>query len=144
VRRITHLVLISGHLCFDLHVPEPFRLDLADARRFSLCRGDLLDVAFEPARLRREAGRAGVWQFGLSERSFALEPSERRQRNGCDAQGRGVRCRHPQELFQPKERADRTFLNPDYAEDGNHPAVYVSCVNAKAYVDWLSRTTGKS
>jgi formylglycine-generating enzyme required for sulfatase activity len=45
---------------------------------------------------------------------------------------------------QPQERADRSFLNPGYAQDGNHPAVCVSWVNAKAYVDWLSRTTGKS
>lgn len=45
---------------------------------------------------------------------------------------------------KPQERADRSFLNPGYAQDGNHPAVCVSWVNAKAYVDWLSRSTGKS
>jgi formylglycine-generating enzyme required for sulfatase activity len=45
---------------------------------------------------------------------------------------------------KPQDRADRSFLNPGYAQDGNHPAVCVSWVNAKAYVDWLSRTTGKS
>jgi hypothetical protein len=61
-------------------------LDLSDARRFSLCRGDLLDVAFEPARLRREAGRAGVRQFGLSERRLAGQSGERRRRDGYDAQ----------------------------------------------------------
>jgi formylglycine-generating enzyme required for sulfatase activity len=44
----------------------------------------------------------------------------------------------------PQERADRSFLNPGYVQDGNHPVVCVSWVNAKAYVDWLSRTTGKS
>jgi formylglycine-generating enzyme required for sulfatase activity len=44
----------------------------------------------------------------------------------------------------PQERADRSFLNPGYAQDATHPAVCVSWVNAKAYVDWLSQTTGKS
>ncbi|HEY0911608.1 MAG TPA: SUMF1/EgtB/PvdO family nonheme iron enzyme, partial [Bradyrhizobium sp.] len=44
----------------------------------------------------------------------------------------------------PQERADRSFLNPGYAQDGNHPAVCVSWVNAKAYVGWLSQLTGKS
>ena len=72
---------------------------------------------------RRAADRVGVWQFGLSERRVARQSGERRRRNGCDAQGRGVRCRHPQERFQLKERADRSFLNPGYAKDGNHPAV---------------------
>ncbi len=45
---------------------------------------------------------------------------------------------------QPKDRANRSFLNPGYAQGGNHPAVCVSWVNARAYVDWLSRTTGKT
>ena len=45
---------------------------------------------------------------------------------------------------KPQDRADRSFLNPGYTQDGNHPAVCVSWVNAKAYVDWLSRSTGKS
>ena len=44
----------------------------------------------------------------------------------------------------PQERGNRSFLNPGYVQDGNHPAVCVSWVNAKAYVDWLSRTSGKS
>lgn len=43
----------------------------------------------------------------------------------------------------PQERADRSFLNPGYVQDGNHPVVCVSWTNAKAYVDWLSKTTGK-
>lgn len=43
----------------------------------------------------------------------------------------------------PQDRADRSFLNPGYAQDGNHPVVCVSWTNAKAYVDWLSKTTGK-
>jgi formylglycine-generating enzyme required for sulfatase activity len=48
------------------------------------------------------------------------------------------------ESNQPKDRANRSFLNPGYAQGGNHPAVCVSWVNARAYVDWLSRTTGKA
>ena len=44
----------------------------------------------------------------------------------------------------PQERADRSFLNPGYAQDGSHPAVCVSWVNARAYVGWLSQVTGKS
>jgi formylglycine-generating enzyme required for sulfatase activity len=45
---------------------------------------------------------------------------------------------------QPQDRANRSFLNPGYAQAGNHPAVCVSWVNARAYVDWLSRSTGKT
>src|SRR5262249_24802403 len=44
----------------------------------------------------------------------------------------------------PQDRADRSFMNPGYVQDGNHPAVCVSWTAAKAYVAWLSQTTGKS
>ena len=43
----------------------------------------------------------------------------------------------------PREREDRSFLAPGYVQDGNHPAVCVSWNDAHAYVDWLSKTTGK-
>ena len=43
----------------------------------------------------------------------------------------------------PQLRDNRSFLNPGYVQDGDHPAVCVSWKDAKAYVDWLSQTTGK-
>jgi len=44
----------------------------------------------------------------------------------------------------PKERADRSFRNPGYAQGGTHPAVCINWADAKAYVAWLSQTTGKA
>ena len=54
----------------------------------------------------------------------------------------GDRC-YTFENNTPRERDNRSFLNPGFGQEGNHPAVCVSWVNAKAYVEWLSRTTGK-
>jgi formylglycine-generating enzyme required for sulfatase activity len=48
------------------------------------------------------------------------------------------------EQNSPQDRANRSFLNPGYVQEGNHPAVCVSWADAKAYVAWLSQTTGKS
>jgi len=43
----------------------------------------------------------------------------------------------------PQEREQRSYLNPGFVQGGNHPAVCVSWADAKAYVQWLSQTTGK-
>jgi formylglycine-generating enzyme required for sulfatase activity len=48
------------------------------------------------------------------------------------------------EQNKPQDRGNRSFLNPGYVQEGNHPAVCVSWTDAKAYVAWLSQTTGKS
>jgi formylglycine-generating enzyme required for sulfatase activity len=41
-------------------------------------------------------------------------------------------------------RTDRSFHNPGFAQDDRHPAMCVSWNDAKAFVAWLSRKTGKT
>jgi formylglycine-generating enzyme required for sulfatase activity len=55
----------------------------------------------------------------------------------------GDRC-YTLESNTPRERADRSFRNPGYAQSGVHPAVCVNWRDAKAYVEWLSQSTGKT
>ncbi len=45
---------------------------------------------------------------------------------------------------KPQERDGRSFLNPGFAQAGDHPAVCVSWLDATAYAEWLSRRTGKT
>jgi formylglycine-generating enzyme required for sulfatase activity len=42
-----------------------------------------------------------------------------------------------------QERVGRSFRNPGYLQTGIHPAVCLNWGDAKAYVEWLSRTTRK-
>jgi formylglycine-generating enzyme required for sulfatase activity len=55
----------------------------------------------------------------------------------------GDRC-YTLENNTPRERADRSFRNPGYAQSGAHPAVCVNWRDATAYVEWLSLSTGKT
>ena len=46
-----------------------------------------------------------------------------------------------QERSEP--RPGRSFRNPGFEQNGSHPAACLNWQDAKAYVRWLSRTTGK-
>ena len=43
-----------------------------------------------------------------------------------------------------KERTGRSFRNPGYKQGGNEPVVCIDWNDAKAYVAWLSKKTGKT
>src|SRR5262249_7105541 len=42
-----------------------------------------------------------------------------------------------------RERADRSWRNPGFEQGGSHPVVCVTWDDAKAYVVWLAKKTGK-
>ncbi len=42
------------------------------------------------------------------------------------------------------ERSDRSWRNPGFPQDGNHPAACLSFDDAITYVSWLQKRTGKS
>ncbi len=42
-----------------------------------------------------------------------------------------------------EERTGRSFRNPGFDQDGKHPVVCINWDDAKAYVAWLSKKTGK-
>src|SRR5262249_31745376 len=42
-----------------------------------------------------------------------------------------------------EERAGRSWRNPGFVQEGSHPVVCVTWEDAKAYVDWLAKKTGK-
>ena len=43
-----------------------------------------------------------------------------------------------------RNRSDRGWLSPGFSQEDDHPVVCVSWDDARAYVRWLSRQTGKS
>lgn len=43
-----------------------------------------------------------------------------------------------------EDRHGRSFLNPGFPQEGNHPAVCVSFYDARRYLAWLSEKTGKT
>jgi formylglycine-generating enzyme required for sulfatase activity len=43
-----------------------------------------------------------------------------------------------------EERSSRSFRNAGYSQTGSHPAVCLNWNDARAYVQWLSKTTGKA
>jgi formylglycine-generating enzyme required for sulfatase activity len=59
---------------------------------------------------------------------------------GYDA---GSKCSTLEGGDYPTERSERSFVNPGYSQTGAHPAVCLNWHDAKAYVGWLSRKTGK-
>jgi formylglycine-generating enzyme required for sulfatase activity len=46
-------------------------------------------------------------------------------------------------LRETRYYANRCWRNPGFEQDGSHPAVCLSWNDAKAYVDWLAKKTGK-
>jgi formylglycine-generating enzyme required for sulfatase activity len=54
----------------------------------------------------------------------------------------GDRC-YTIEGGEIEERLDRSFRSPGFVQEGNHPAVCVNWYDAKAYVAWLTKKTGK-
>jgi formylglycine-generating enzyme required for sulfatase activity len=44
---------------------------------------------------------------------------------------------------KPEDRVGRSFRNPGFEQDGRHPIVCINWDDAKAYVAWLSKKTGK-
>jgi formylglycine-generating enzyme required for sulfatase activity len=43
-----------------------------------------------------------------------------------------------------EERSDRSFRNPGFSQTGSQPAVCLNWNDAEAYVEWLSKKTGKA
>jgi formylglycine-generating enzyme required for sulfatase activity len=55
----------------------------------------------------------------------------------------GSKCRTFED-GKVEERSGRSWRNPGFAQSGSHPAVCLSWYDAKAYMDWLARKTGKT
>jgi formylglycine-generating enzyme required for sulfatase activity len=76
-----------------------------------------------------------VGRFAVTRDEFAafVEATGHRIEEGC----------HVSTEFEVKRERDRSWRNPGFAQDGRHPVVCVSWQDAKAYVGWLARITGK-
>jgi formylglycine-generating enzyme required for sulfatase activity len=76
-----------------------------------------------------------VGKFHVTVDQFAAFVAE----TGYDA---GSKCRTFED-GKVEERSGRSWRNPGFAQSGSHPAVCLSLNDAKAYMDWLARKTGK-
>jgi formylglycine-generating enzyme required for sulfatase activity len=54
----------------------------------------------------------------------------------------GDRC-YTIEAGRVEDRVGRSFRNPGFVQEGNHPVVCVNWDDARAYVAWLTKKTGK-
>jgi len=77
-----------------------------------------------------------VGKFHVTVDQFAAFVAE----TGYDA---GSKCRTFED-GKVEERSGRLWRNPGFAQSGSHPAVCLSLNDAKAYMDWLARKTGKT
>jgi len=77
-----------------------------------------------------------VGKFHVTVDQFAAFVAE----TGYDA---GSKCRTFED-GKVEERSGRSWRNPGFAQSGSHPAVCLSLNDAKAYMDWLARKTGKT
>jgi formylglycine-generating enzyme required for sulfatase activity len=55
----------------------------------------------------------------------------------------GSQCFTHDRAGHDREQADRSWRNPGFAQERSHPAVCLNWNDARAYVDWLARRTGK-
>jgi formylglycine-generating enzyme required for sulfatase activity len=77
-----------------------------------------------------------VGRFAVTVDQFAAFAAE----TGYDA---GSKC-YAVEDSRSEEKQDHSWRNPGFAQNGSHPAACLSWSDAKAYVAWLSRKTGKT
>ncbi len=82
------------------------------------------------------ANAFAVGKFHVTVDQFAAFVAE----TGYDAEGKCFVF----EAGKMEEKQGRSWRSPGFAQTGAHPAVCLSWNDAKAYVAWLSRKTGKS
>ncbi|MGP0091839.1 MAG: SUMF1/EgtB/PvdO family nonheme iron enzyme, partial [Xanthobacteraceae bacterium] len=77
-----------------------------------------------------------VGRFAVTVDQFAVFAAE----TGYDA---GSKC-YVVEETKAEEKPDHSWRNPGFAQTGSHPATCLDWNDAKAYVAWLTRKTGKT